>query len=145
MSWQPYGIDDCARQVVLNALQRDASGDSLNQVFKMRLTCAYGLERFWGEYLRLRDGNQKEKNKAAIIHDTWRFLKESILSDTGINLPFEPALDTRNKADVRNSLQRLWELRTNHPHQAQTVLAVLVVFCDAIIWWKNRLSAEEDG
>lgn len=144
MNWQPYGIDDCARQVVLNALRNDRSGDSLNQVFKMRITCAYGLERFWGEYLRLKNGNPKEQSKAAIIQDTWRLMKEQILSGTGIELPYQPNLNTRSAEDVRRSLQEIWQLRTTKPHEAQVVLAVLVSFCEAIIWWKNRLSPDSD-
>lgn len=142
MSWQPYGIDDCARTVVLDALKRDPEGKSMNQIFKMRLTCAYGLERFWGEYLRLHDGNAVEQKKAEIIKQTWLLLKNDILCDTGITLPYDPDLDLENVDAVRTSLEAIWSLRTESPHQAQIVLAVLVNFCDAIIWWKNRLSPE---
>lgn len=141
MSWQPYRIDDCARQVVLQALERDPKGESLNQVFKMRITCAYGLERFWGEYLRL---NQRpaERMKAQIILDTWRFMSEEILADTGIDLPFEPNLTLNDKAKVRESLVKLWDLRITQPYQAQVALSVLTTFCEAIIWWKNRLAVK---
>ena len=145
MSWQPYRIDDCARQVVLQALQRDPKGESLSQVFKMRVTCAYGLERFWGEYLRLKQ-KPAERNKAEIIYDTWRFMSEEILADTGIDLPFDPDLDPSargNQQAVRNSLEKFWELRTTQPYQAQVALSVLTTFCEAIIWWKNRLSVKQ--
>ena len=140
MSWQPYGIDDCARQVVIQALNRDRGGDSLSQVFKMRVTCAYGLERFVGEYLRLRQGNIAEKKKAEVIRDTWQFLCMDILSDTGIHLPHDINADFGNDAAVSRSLRQLWSLRTQDPAQAQIVLAVLTAFCEAIIWWKNRLA-----
>jgi hypothetical protein len=142
MSWQPYGIDDCARQVVLDALKRDPERKSMNQIFKMRLTCSYGLERFWGEYLRLRDGNSVEQNKAKIIKQTWLMLKNDILCDTGITLPYVPDVDLEDVDAVSSSLEAIWSLRTANPHQAQIVLAVLVNFCDAIIWWKNRLSPD---
>lgn len=142
MSWHPYGIDDCARKVVLDALERDPERKSMNQIFKMRLTCAYGLERFWGEYLRLRNGNSIEQKKAEIIKQTWLSLKNDILSETGIILPYDPSLDLENAQAVRSSLEDIWSLRTESPHQAQIVLSVLTNFCDAIIWWKNRLSPD---
>ena len=141
MSWQPYRIDDCARQVVLKALQRDPKGESLSQVFKMRVTCAYGLERFWGEYLRLKQ-KSAERMKAEIILDTWRFMSEEILADTGIDLPFEPNLTLNDQAAVRRSLVQLWDLRATQPYQAQVALSVLTTFCEAIIWWKNRLAVK---
>jgi hypothetical protein len=142
MSWQPYGLDDCAQQVVLNAIKRDPTLKSLNQVFKMRITCAYGLERFWGEYLRLSKGNENEVMRSQIIKDTWQAMKDRILDGTGIILPYEPALNLENNDDVRVSLTRVWEIRSDNPRQAQVVLAVLVSFCDAIVWWKNRLAQE---
>lgn len=144
MSWQPYRIDDCARQVVLKALQRDPQGESLSQVFKMRVTCAYGLERFWGEYLRLKQ-KPAEQLKAEIILDTWKFMKDDILAGTGIVLPFDPGLDPRdrrNQEAVRRSLEQFWNLRTTQPYQAQVALSVLTTFCEAIIWWKNRLAVK---
>jgi hypothetical protein len=144
MSWQPYRIDDCARQVVLKALERDQTRDSLNQVFKMRITCAYGLERFWGEYLRLKQ-NRADQLRAEIVLDTWRFLSKDILVGTGIDLPYEPQLDPRDRNHqeaVRSSLIRIWDLRTRKPYQAQVALSVLTTFCEAIIWWKNRLAVK---
>ncbi|WP_146134525.1 hypothetical protein [Aphanothece minutissima] len=147
MVWQPYPIDDCARQVVEHAIQRDSSRKSLNQVFKMRFTCAYGLERFWGEYLRLKSGSAVDQNKAEIILDTWRFLQADILRGTGIELPLDDALNVNDASAVNESLSSIWQLRTAHPRQAQVVLAVLTNFCEAIIWWKNRLapgSIQED-
>lgn len=140
MSWQPYGLDDCAQQVVLNAIKRDPTFKSLNQVFKMRTTCAYGLERFWGEYLRLRNGNQADIMKSLVIEDTWKALKDQILDGTQINLPYNPALDLTNQDNVKQSLAQLWLLKADNPRQIQIVLAVLVNFCEAIIWWKNRLA-----
>jgi hypothetical protein len=140
MSWQPYGLDDCAQKVVLDAIRRDPSCKSLRQVFKMRTTCAYGLERFWGEYLRLSNGNQSDVMQSRIILDTWRALKDQILDGTGISLPYDPNLDLSNKNDVSQSLAKLWELRAHNPKQIQVVLAILVSFCEAIIWWKNRLA-----
>jgi hypothetical protein len=140
MSWHPYDIDDCARRVVSQALARDPHGECLNQVFKMRVTCAYGLERFLGEYIRLKEGGYAERHKAEVIRDTWTMLCVEILADTGITLPHDDHLDFGSQAAVISSLQQLWELRTEDPAQVQIVLAVLTSFCEAIIWWKNRLA-----
>lgn len=140
MSWQPYGLDDCAQKVVLDAIRRDPSCKSLRQVFKMRTTCAYGLERFWGEYLRLNSGSQSDVMQSHIILDTWKALKNQILDGTGIILPCDPNHDLSNADDVSQSLEKLWALRAENPKQIQVVLAVLSSFCEAIIWWKNRLA-----
>ena len=59
MAWQSYGLDQAAQKLVLDAKQRNK--DSLNQGYKMRMSVAYGLERFWGEHLRLQN---KEPEKS---------------------------------------------------------------------------------
>ncbi|AKV67197.1 hypothetical protein VL20_2080 [Microcystis panniformis FACHB-1757] len=51
MAWKEYNLDRIAQKLVLAAKLRDR--DSLNQSFKMRESVSYGLERFWGEHLRL--------------------------------------------------------------------------------------------
>ena len=51
MAWKSYRLDQLAQRLVLDARQRDPQ--SLNQAYKMRMATAYGLERFWGEHLRL--------------------------------------------------------------------------------------------
>lgn len=140
MTWHPYGIDESARKVVQQAIQTDPTGVSLNQVFKMRITCAYGLERFWGEFLRLNAGtNATDKYKATIIRDTWRELG-CILNGTGIELPSTRSVATGNRDAIRQTLIDIQSLRNQESMEAQVVLAVLTSLCDAIIWWKNRLS-----
>jgi hypothetical protein len=71
MGWNRFEFDHHAQQIVLAARKRDP--DSLNQAYKMRTTCAYGLERFWGEHLRLSGDKAKdgEKHKAQFIADVW--------------------------------------------------------------------------
>ena len=46
MGWTSYGLDQIAQRLVLDAKGRNP--DSLNQGHKMRMSTAYGLERFWG-------------------------------------------------------------------------------------------------
>jgi len=65
MGWKSYGLDQAAQRLVLAARKRDPK--SLNQGYKMRMAVAYGLERFWGEHLRL----QKEPNKSQYWKETW--------------------------------------------------------------------------
>ena len=50
MSWKSYNLDREAQKLVL--IYRDKPG-VIGQSHKMRSTVAYGLERFWGEQLRL--------------------------------------------------------------------------------------------
>lgn len=122
MAWQTYELDREAQKLVLAAKQRD--NDSLNQSFKMRMTTAYGLERFWGEQLRLRG---KEQSKADYWKETWDALVE-ILKPTGVILPN----DTTN-AEVM--AQKLWSLSLEDQRLA---LAVLTQLCDCLIWWTQR-------
>ena len=141
MTWKPYALDECAQKIVSDAISRDPGRKSLNQIFKMRTTCAYGLERFWGEYLRLAGGNDLDRNKSKIILDTWKSFNQVVLSEIGIILSSD--LENFNCSDpesVESSLRELWQIRTGNPKEAQLLLAVLASFCDAIIWWKNRLA-----
>jgi hypothetical protein len=121
MAWQTYGLDRAAQKLVLAAQQRDQ--DSLNQAFKMRMAAAYGLERFWGEQLRLRG---KEQSKADYWEQTWDALVE-ILESTGIILP--------NDTDPETMAQKLWSLDLEDQRLA---LAVLTQLCDCLIWWTQR-------
>ncbi len=52
---------------MLKALEADK--DCLNQSHKMRMATAYGLERFWGEHLRLKNG---KKESDLIKSDYWK-------------------------------------------------------------------------
>ena len=61
MGWNYYGLDQVAQKLVLDARERNS--DSLNQSFKMRMAIPYGLERFWGEHLRL----QKREESLRIL------------------------------------------------------------------------------
>lgn len=122
MAWHPYGLDRAAQQLVLDAKNRDR--DSLNQSFKMRMTAAYGLERFWGEQLRLQ---RNEATKAVYWKQTWEALVK-ILEPTGIVL-------LSNTQDPEVMAQELWKLTLDDQRLA---LAVLNQLCDCLIWWTQR-------
>jgi hypothetical protein len=122
MAWEPYRLDRAAQQLVLDAKKRDK--DSLNQAFKMRMTAAYGLERFWGEQLRLQ---RNEATKAAYWKETWDALVE-ILETAGFELP-------KNITDPEKMAKELWKLPLDDQRLA---LAVLTQLCDCLIWWTQR-------
>jgi hypothetical protein len=128
MAWQTYGLDQEAQKLVLNAMQRDK--DSLNQAYKMRMATAYGLERFWGEHLRLEG---KEQAKSDYWKETWDTLVE-IMGRGGIEIPND-AVNSNNAQSIQNMSEKLWGLDL----EAQRVsLAVLTQLCDCLIWWTQR-------
>lgn len=130
MAWRSYELDRRAQKLVLDAKQRDP--DSLNQAYKMRMTTAYGLERFWGEHLRLQ-GNRGTEAKATFWRETWTALVE-IMRQAGITVPNDQVKPNDTKS-IRNMAQRLWSLS---PDEQRVTLAVLTQLCDAIVWWTQR-------
>jgi hypothetical protein len=140
MAWHPYHLDHLAQEIVLRARQRDPS--SLNQAYKMRASCAYGLERFWGEHLRLAD---KELEKAAFVADVWKaFVGIIRQTDNSVLLPDAMLSRKADETVIHAMAQQIWEM-SSQDHQ--TCLAVLTALCDSIIWWVQRLksSIETDG
>ncbi|NJL56362.1 hypothetical protein HC928_15185 [bacterium] len=114
MAWDSYNLDREAQELVFKYRN---SSEALQQSYKMRSAVAFGLERFWGEQLRL--SGDKEK----IWSDTWLILQE-ILHRAKINLPTKDA-----------SPEELW----NFPIQQRKIaLAILTQLCDAIVWWTQR-------
>jgi hypothetical protein len=182
MSWTPYELDRLALSIVLTAKKRDqdlaadrreregkpkdktsstgreSSLGSLNQIYKMRAACSYGLERFWGEHLRLahasdpvkpsqaekqdKDKHKEDRAKAAIIIDTWLSLV-GVMATAGIDLP-NTVIDLNKgkhpqplSADqISQVSHHIWNLPTM---EAQICLSVLTCLCDALVWWTQRL------
>ncbi|MCS6958621.1 MAG: hypothetical protein RMK91_01040 [Pseudanabaenaceae cyanobacterium SKYGB_i_bin29] len=130
MAWRSYELDRRAQKLVLDAKQRDP--DSLNQAYKMRMTTAYGLERFWGEHLRLQ-GHHGTQAKATFWRETWTALVE-IMRQAGITVPNDQ-VQPNNTTSIRNMAQRLWSLSLD---DQRVTLAVLTQLCDAIVWWTQR-------
>ncbi|MEO1692200.1 MAG: hypothetical protein AAFR63_11825 [Cyanobacteria bacterium J06631_6] len=131
MSWNNYGLDRKAQQLVLTAKQRDT--DSLNQAFKMREAVAYGLERFWGEHLRLQGKNQKDQAKSDYWLETWDTLVE-IMGKAQIEIPSD-RVDNNNTESVQAMAEKLWALEIETQRIA---LAVLTQLCDCLVWWTQR-------
>jgi hypothetical protein len=125
MGWKFYDLDRVAQKLVIEAKKRDdrvtkKSDKSLNQSHKMRLAVAYGLERFWGEHLRL---ERNDANKSQFWKQTWTEL---------VNIPDDPADKMPDK---------LWALDLETQRVA---LAVLAQLCDAIVWWTQRYKTGSD-
>ncbi|MGB3516825.1 MAG: hypothetical protein WBA43_10225 [Elainellaceae cyanobacterium] len=128
MAWKSYELDRAAQKLVLMARERNPK--SLNQSHKMRMAVAYGLERFWGEHLRLQ-GNEEDKSK--YWKETWNAFCD-VMKKTGIELPKDKVKASDDKA-IQNISTQLWKL----PVEDQRVaIAVLTQLCDCIVWWTQR-------
>ena len=128
MGWKSYDLDREAQQLVLDAKKRDEK--SLNQSYKMRMAVAYGLERFWGEHLRLQ---AKEPEKSQYWKDTWDALV-GILEQAGVLIPNEP-VHANNVNQIQAMSEQLWQLKID---EQRVALAILTQLCDSIVWWTQR-------
>ncbi|GAB1543353.1 hypothetical protein NUACC21_60270 [Scytonema sp. NUACC21] len=131
MSWESYNLDREAQRLVL--AHRNKEG-VIGQSHKMRATVAYGLERFWGEQLRLLGkSDRKENDKGEYWRDTWKsFVK--IVERGGIKLPKEDVKNNDTK-QIQEVAAKLWDL----PIEDQRIcIAVLTQFCDSLVWWTQR-------
>ncbi|WP_017315177.1 hypothetical protein [Mastigocladopsis repens] len=128
MAWNSYGLDREAQKLVLAAKKRDEK--SLNQSHVMRMTVAYGLERFWGEHLRLQG---KEPEKSQYWKETWNAFVE-IMKQTGVTIP-NKTVSVNNASQIQAMSDELWKLSLDDQRVA---LAVLTQLCDCIVWWTQR-------
>lgn len=132
MAWHPFDLDQRAHKIVLQARERDQ--DSLNQAYKMRATCAYGLERFWGEHLRLK---ANEPKKADFVKETWaEFVKIMQKSRPDLVIPADVLGNVELEIIIEAEASKFWNIKTS---DQQECLTVLVALCDAIVWWTQRL------
>jgi hypothetical protein len=130
MAWKTYDLDRIAQKLVLDAKERDK--DSLGQAFKMRVAVAYGLERFWGEHLRLQ-GKKSDEHKAKYWKETWDQLV-AVMLKAGVKIPNDPVQSDNEKA-VRSMAEKLWEIDIQDQRVA---MAVLTQLCDCLVWWTQR-------
>jgi hypothetical protein len=130
--WKPYDLDYYAQELVLK--HRDKK-NVLNESHKMRMAVAYGLERFWGEHLRLR---RESASKSQYWKDIWDKLAE-ILKQAGIDLPNDEIKDETQK--IQAMAKKIWSM----PIEEQRVaLMILTQFCDALVWWTQRYKQTEN-
>ncbi|WP_107667974.1 hypothetical protein [Cyanothece sp. BG0011] len=134
MAWKTYDLDRKAQKLVINALKRDPN--SLNQSYKMRMACAYGLERFWGEQLRLQ---KKEKNKSIYWQETWDALV-TIMAEANRSIPNDK-VNVDNPSAIEKMSEKLWSLDQD---TQRVTLAVLTQLCDALVWWTQRYKGSKN-
>lgn len=138
MGWHPYDLDHLAQEIVLKARNTGSDSDSLNQAYKMRASCSYGLERFWGEHLRLK---ANEPAKAQFIADVWTGFV-GIMARAGVKLPGDMLSSHDDERAIQAVAEQLWRLRRE---DQQAALAVLTALCDAVVWWTQRLKPGKGG
>jgi hypothetical protein len=133
MTWKLYEIDRVAQELTLKFRDQDV----LSESHKMRTMTAYGLERFWGEHLRL---SQREEAKADFWKATWDALCK-IMKQAGINVPNErvSSSDTRS---IQAMSEKLWAFDIE---QRKIVLAILIELCDSLVWWTQRYKKPSNG
>lgn len=125
MAWQSYNLDQVAHDLVLK--YRD-NREALNQAYKMRLTVPYGLERFWGEQIRLQGSD-----KGNYWRDTWNDLV-SMMRRAGVELPNDN-VNSENTEQIQQMSKKLWEL---DQEKRKVALAVLIQLTEAMVWWTQR-------
>jgi len=162
MSLQIYGLDQIAQQLVLTCRSTSntqtqtpdfRSQDILGQVYKMRTTVAYGLERFWGEHLRL----GADTPEGRYWKDVWDALVEDVLKSAKIDLPNSHVVikpppkgrkeleEEKKRREVENSRQvhsmadQLWQFSRENPNDQRVALSVLTQLCDCMVWWTQRI------
>lgn len=136
MSWQSYELDRIAQKLVLAARKRDPK--SLNQSHKMRMAVPYGLERFWGEHLRLKGKKLEDENKSKFWKDTWDALTK-VMDKAGVIIPNDPiSPDSKGNiptGEIQDMSEKMWQLTIEDQRVA---IAVLTQLCDCIVWWTQR-------
>jgi hypothetical protein len=142
--WKPYDLDYYAQELVLEFRN---TKDVLNESHKMRMTVAYGLERFWGEHLRL---EREKSEKAKYWKAVWKKLAR-ILGDAGMqDFPDDeiksnnPDKDKRKKEatqNIREMSRKIWSMSLEDQRVA---LMVLTQFCDSLVWWTQRYKTKGD-
>ena len=136
MGWNSYNLDRKAQELVLKYRDKGV----LNQSHKMRLAVPYGLERFWGEHIRLINRNDpKDKIAGEYWRDTWDKLVE-IMELAQIDVPND-AIDYSSKnqdQQIKQMAKKLWDTETFTLDDRQITLDVLTQLCDSLVWWTQR-------
>jgi hypothetical protein len=132
MTLDLYKLDHCAQELVLNFREKDPDPkkEVLNESHKMRIAVAFGLERFWGEQLRLQRDNE---TKAEYWKETWKALCD-IMNEAGITIPNDQ-VDVKDTAQITAMAEKLW---TFNDKQRKVAIAVLTELCDRLVWWTQR-------
>lgn len=141
MTWKLYEIDRVAQELVLKFRDRDVLGES----HKMRATTAYGLERFWGEHLRLDQKDKKKPNeedqyKSDFWKATWDALCK-IMKQAGITIPND-RINSGETNSIKAMSEKLWAFDIE---QRKIALAILIELCNSLVWWTQRYKKPSNG
>lgn len=145
MTLHYYEFDREAQKLIIEYRDKDV----LNESHKMRVTAAYGLERFWGEHLRLmRKGeNTEDGKKGQFWKAVWDKLVDT-MKNAGIEVPNDKIeRDSKNNfstAGIDRMTQKLWDSKKFPIEHQRVTLAVLTQFCDSLIWWTQRYKKSSD-
>jgi hypothetical protein len=134
MPLQLYDLDRRAHDLVLAArTSEDQTNEKiLNEAHKMRATVAYGLERFWGEHIRLLRDSQAKSN---FWKQTWNELASILRLISNIQLPIN-TIGVDDTDGIRIATNHLWN--TLNKEDRKLAQAVLTQLCDSIVWWTQR-------
>lgn len=133
LGWQPYSLDHIAQTLVIQ--NRDKK-NVLNESHKMRMSVAYGLERFWGEHLRFaRENSIESQNKGKYWKAVWIALA-TILKPAKIELPdSEGNVDFNDRNAIEAVANDIWKMS---PQDRQAALMVLTQLSESLVWWTQR-------
>ena len=146
MALEFYKLDKYAHDLVLKYRDKDV----LNETHKMRMTVAYGLERFWAEQFRLE--KDKNQDKAEYWRETWKTLA-NIMKQAKVIVPNDN-VDSKNTEQIQEMAKKLWVTSDQNldsqekqksdkkpkfnEEQRKVTLAVLTQLCDYMMWSAQR-------
>jgi hypothetical protein len=128
MSLKMYGLDRYAHDLVAEFCPKGV----LNETHNMRTTAALGLERFFGEHLRL-----SEKEEGKYWRKTWDVLVK-IMAVAGISVPTLKGIENIDSKAIKTVIDDLWNEDIFSKNDRKITLAVLIQLCDNMVWWAQR-------
>lgn len=138
MVWESYNLDREAQKLVLKYRDKEV----LNESHKMRVTVAYGLERFWGEHLRLMR-ETKTKDKGEYWKDTWKTFA-IIMAKAGVEIPNDDVSNDDTQA-IQTMAEKFWDQEQFSLDDQRIALAILTQLCDSLVWWTQRYKKPSSG
>ncbi|MDB9512832.1 hypothetical protein PN499_16710 [Kamptonema animale CS-326] len=137
MALKSYNLDIVAQKLVLDYRDQEV----LNESHKMRQTAAYGLERFWGEHLRLL-GKEKTRDAGEYWKATWGALVK-IMKKGGVTVPND-SVNLEETDQILAMAKKLWNDEEFPRDDRQFTLAVLIQLCDSLVWWTQRYKKKSE-
>lgn len=131
MALQFYELDRIAQELVLDFRDQE---EVLNESHKMRATVAYGLERFWGEHIRLK-GKEKTEQKGEYWAKTWTAFVD-LMKQGGITLPAE--VNLTKTSDIQKVTRQFWDNESLSMGDRRIAISVLTQLCETLVWWTQR-------